>query len=244
MNVYISLSGSAGLGAENAGGTEANNTYKWYQSGTLYDTTVGNGYLPVPSGLYRVEVTNSLVPGLTLVSEDESVVAMPVTLVRFDGQSTVIGNELTWTTTSETNNKGFQIERSADAKNFQTTGYVDGSGDTKEMRVYRFTDRTPFPTTYYRLKQIDYDGQFEYSKVIAVGGDGAIVKVFPNPAQNYLTVSGITQKQPLSIVDQNGRVVVEGMVSNMQQINIMHLGIGRYVVKVGVETSTLLIVAN
>ncbi|MNL72492.1 Beta-porphyranase A precursor [compost metagenome] len=92
------------------------------------------------------------------------------------------------------------------------------------------------------MKQLDYDGKVEYSKIIEVKGDAAIVKVYPNPAQEYLTISGITQKQPLSIIDQNGRVVLKGLVTDREQIDIKGLGAGRYVVKVGEESSKLLII--
>ena len=229
------------LDAYYAGGTVANNTYKWYKSGTLIATTVGDNYLYTDEGLYRVEVTNSLVPGLTLMSNDYNFVILPVTLLSFEGKSENNQTKLTWKTTSETNNKGFEIERSADAKNFQTIGFVDGNGDTKEMKVYHFTDPAPFSNTYYRLKQIDFDGQFEYSKVVAVGKDDAIANVFPNPAQDYLIVKGTGQKQPFSIVDQNGRVAFTGFVTDRVQINLVNLGTGRYVVRVGEKSSRLLI---
>ena len=229
------------LDASGVGGTTANNTYKWYQNATLFDTTVGVDFISVPDGLYRVEVTNSMIPALTLVSEDETVVRMPVTLASFEGKHENNQTKLVWKTTSETNNKGFEIERSADARTFEKIGFVDGSGDTKENQFYHFTDLNPFATSYYRLKQLDYDGKFEYSKVIAVKSDAAIVKVYPNPAQEYLIVSGISEKQPLSIIDQNGRVVIKRLVADKEQVDIRNLGAGRYVVKVGGESSRLLI---
>lgn len=227
--------------ADFAGGTAANNTYKWYKSGVLVATTVGIQYYDTPDGIYRAEVTNSLVPGLTMVSEDLVLIGMPVTLISFDGKSENNETKLTWKTAAETNNKGFEIERSADARTFEKIGFVDGSGDTKEEQFYHFTDLNPFAISYYRLKQLDHDGQSEYSKVITVKSDAAILKVYPNPAQDYLTISGISQKQPFSIVDGNGRVVIEGQVTDKQQINIRKLGAGRYVVRVGEKSSSLLI---
>lgn len=232
---------SATLIAENAGGIKANNTYKWYKEGVLIATTFGDDNFFTEEGLYRVEVTNSMVPGLTLVSADYLLVILPVTLASFDGKAENNQTKLTWKTTSETNNKGFEIERSADARNFEKIGFVDGSGDTKENQFYHFTDLNPLATGYYRLKQLDYDGKFEYSKVISVKSEAAMVKVYPNPAQEYLTVSGISEKQPLSIVDQNGRVVLKGLVGEKERVNISTLGAGRYIVKVGEESTRLLI---
>ncbi|PSL25141.1 T9SS type A sorting domain-containing protein [Dyadobacter jiangsuensis] len=224
------------------GGTMANLTHKLYKGDVLHTTVSGiDGVDLDGEGIYRVETTNSLVPNLTLVTKNYVVVKLPVTLVSFDGRSENNQTKLVWKTTSETNNKGFEIERSADARTFEKIGFVDGSGNTKDNQHYHFTDLAPFAISYYRLKQFDYDGKFEYSKVITVKSDAAIVKVYPNPAQDYLTVSGISQKQPFSIVDGNGRVVIEGQVTNMQQINIRNFVNGRYVVRVGEVSSSLLI---
>ena len=152
-----------------AGGTLANNTYKWFKNNVLFATNVGDSTLAVTEeAAYRVEVTNSVVVGLTLSSNGYNYVKLPVTLVSFEGKSANNQTKLAWKTTSETTNKGFEIERSADARTFEKIGFVDGNGDTRETKVYHFIDLSPFATTYYRLKQLDYDGKSEYSKVIAV----------------------------------------------------------------------------
>ncbi|MGG7662742.1 leucine-rich repeat domain-containing protein [Dyadobacter sp. BHUBP1] len=228
--------------ADFAGGTAANNTYKWYKSGVLVATTVGIQYFSTADGIYRAEVTNSLVSGLTMVSEEFVLVGMPVTLISFDGKSENNQTKLTWKTSAETNNQGFEIERSADARSFAKIGFVDGNGDTKEVNTYHFTDVSPLVRGFYRLKQLDYDGKFEYSKIIEVKGDAPMVKVYPNPAEEYLTISGSTQKLPFSIVDQNGRVVLKGLATDKDQIDVRKLGAGSYVVKVDEEVSRLLIV--
>lgn len=225
-----------------AGGTLANNTYKWYKNNVLFATNVGDSSLIVTEeAMYRVEITNSVVAGLNLVSNNYSYVKLPVRLVSFEGKSESNQTKLAWKTSSETNNKGFEIERSADARSFQKIGFVDGNGDTKETNTYHFTDLNPLVRGYYRLKQLDYDGKFEYSKIIEIKGDGAIVKVYPNPAEEYLTISGISQKQPFSIVDRNGRVVLKGLVREKDQIDVRRLGAGSYVVKVGEFAGKLLI---
>ncbi|MHA4736401.1 T9SS type A sorting domain-containing protein [Dyadobacter sp. MSC1_007] len=224
-----------------AGGTLANNTYRWYKNGALFTTTVGNEELWTDEGLYRVEVTNSLVPGLTLVSEDYNLIRLPVTLVSFDGKSENSQTKLTWKTTSETNNKGFEIERSADARTFEKIGFVDGNGDTKEDEMYHFTDLQPFETSYYRLKQLDYDGKFEYSKVIAVRGDQVEIKVYPNPAQELLTVSGTKSKSDVRIYNNAGRLVMKHGLNANGQVDIKGLSNGIYNVTIGGYSKKLLI---
>lgn len=224
---------------------DANNSYTYFKDKSEVPSQgTYNSYVVFTSqkGRYRIEVRNSLLPALVLSTAEMLIEPpLPVTLISFNGKSENNQIKLTWKTTSETNNKGFEIERSADARTFEKIGFVDGNGDSKEINTYHFTDLNPLAKGYYRLKQLDYDGQFEYSKVISVKSDAAIVKVYPNPAQEYLTISGIAQKQPFSIIDQNGRVVLEGLVADKGQINVKNLAPGRYVVSVDGESSRLLI---
>lgn len=225
------------------GGTIANLTHKLYKGDVLIRTVNGVDMVALDGeGIYRVETTNSLVPGLTLVTKNYVAVKLPVTLVSFDGTYENDQTKLNWKTTSETNNKGFEIERSADARTFERIGFVDGSGDSKEVNTYHFTDLNPLITSYYRLKQLDHDGKFEYSKVIAVKSGSANLRVYPNPAQEYLTVSGIGSAQTVSIIDQAGRVVMKRQVAEKERIGISKLASGVYTVMVDGKGIKLFIV--
>ncbi|MHA4736402.1 T9SS type A sorting domain-containing protein [Dyadobacter sp. MSC1_007] len=224
------------------GGTPANNTYRWYKNNQLQATNVGNpNFLALDEATYHVVVTNSQLPLLALQSVSYTIVRLPVVLVKFQGVRSLEGSKLTWKTTSETNNKGFEIERSADARAFGKIGFVDGNGDTKEDKTYHFTDLQPFETSYYRLKQLDYDGKFEYSKVIAVRGDQVEIKVYPNPAQEYLTISGIEAGTEVSIINESGRVVLKSRINPKQPIAIGGLRAGLYNVLAGGVSKKLLI---
>jgi hypothetical protein len=98
-----------------------------------------------------------------------SVSSLPVELIHFSGRADGNVNRLEWTTASEINCDYFDIEESNDVNNFVTCGSVEGAGNSIIIHNYFFTDEHPFPgITYYRLKQMDYDGQHEYSNVIAV----------------------------------------------------------------------------
>ncbi|WP_082161644.1 T9SS type A sorting domain-containing protein [Rufibacter radiotolerans] len=112
----------------------------------------------------------------------------PVTITSFDGVSRNGAVELTWSTASEINNDKFEVERSLDGKNFQKIGEVKGSGNSTVVKNYTYTDRFKTSgTVYYRLKQVDLDNAFEYSKVIAVNhsatGTGKM-SIAPNPVTN------------------------------------------------------------
>ena len=225
-----------------AGGTLTNNTYKWFKNNVLFTTNTGDSTLLVTEeAAYRVEVTNSVVTGLKLSSSAYSYVKLPVALVSFNGKQENNQTKLTWKTTSETNNKGFEIERSADARSFEKIGFVDGSGDTKENQFYHFTDVNPLGTGYYRLKQLDYDGKFEYSKVIVVRAGEGIVKMYPNPAQTELTVEGAAENELVSVFTPAGRPVVTGAKLSGGKLDVKDLKEGIYTIKIGDIAKKLLI---
>jgi hypothetical protein len=113
---------------------------------------------------------------------------VPVELASFSA-SVIRGRiMLEWTTASELNNSGFEIERSVDDNTFVTIGFVEGKGTTTEPNFYSFADLSPFTenyTIYYRLKQVDFDGKFSYSKTISVEfnmpENFALKQNYPNP---------------------------------------------------------------
>jgi uncharacterized repeat protein (TIGR01451 family) len=111
---------------------------------------------------------------------------IPVELARFTATTSGNAVSLTWETASETNNAGFDVERSTDGETFTAIGFEPGVGTTEEAQSYRFVDReAPFATTlFYRLRQVDTDGTFEYSPVVEVEvtpSAVALLPVAPNP---------------------------------------------------------------
>lgn len=94
---------------------------------------------------------------------------VPVELTSF--AANVVNNNVTleWSTATETNNQGFELQRKAGEGDFQVFGFVNGNGTTTTPQSYSVVDKNLEPGTYYyRLKQIDFDGQFEFSNVIEV----------------------------------------------------------------------------
>ncbi|WP_205501982.1 T9SS type A sorting domain-containing protein [Rufibacter psychrotolerans] len=152
-----------------------------------------------------------------IVTECEPGNPLPVTLVRFNGASRNGAVELTWSTASEINNDRFEIERSLNGRDFLKVGQVKGHGNSSVLVDYAFTDRSAAAgTVYYRLKQVDTDNAFEYSKVIAVkhnasGASAAAVSVFPNPVTDgnvSIRFQELVQgNATIRLVDMNGRVL-------------------------------------
>jgi len=94
---------------------------------------------------------------------------IPVELVSFNASAIRDAVELSWMTATETNNQGFSIERMIAGGSFEEIGYVSGYGTTTEPQSYSFMDSKLATGTYiYRLKQIDFDGRYEYSKEVQV----------------------------------------------------------------------------
>lgn len=85
------------------------------------------------------------------------------------GENLQIGTMLTWITNFEENNAMFVIEKSEDGLEFMNVGSVEGSGDSEEAKEYNFLDvMASAETTFYRLKQVDFDGSFSYSEITTI----------------------------------------------------------------------------
>ena len=118
---------------------------------------------------------------------------VPVELTSFTAQASNGKIKLFWETATETNNRGFEIERSIDKKNFIKIGFVDGAGTSTESHSYFFTDdNSTQKEVYYRLKQIDYDGTFWYSQIVEAAGlvphEFALSQNYPNPFNPVTTI--------------------------------------------------------
>ncbi|WP_299755447.1 T9SS type A sorting domain-containing protein [uncultured Pontibacter sp.] len=167
--------------------------------------------------------------GLNTIScEDELITPLPVELMSFEGKATQSGIALEWTTASEENNDRFEVERSQDGKSFEHIATVAGAGNSSTALAYSHTDKTAGAGLhYYRLKQVDFDGQFEYSKIVAVDNKITLAKarmeVFPNPAtSNYVRVALQSQSNAhLKIMDRNGRTVyTQEVAAGSQEIQL------------------------
>jgi hypothetical protein len=170
--------------------------------------------------------------------------ALPVDLMRFE-VSRLSENEaiLLWETASEMNNQGFEIERSLDGIKFENIGWKDAATNPNQVNNYFFIDEK-LPSigsyAYYRLKQLDFDGKFEYSEVRRLNLDGVDfdLKLYPNPASTVVNISRSDDLiNNVELFDVTGKKVF--VSANGKLIDISNLNKGMYLVKISLADSYL-----
>ena len=112
---------------------------------------------------------------------------LPIDLISFSAEKLSTMIVLNWTTASEKNNSHFELQKSTDNKNYVNIDIIEGAGNSNRIINYTYSDfNTISKTVYYRLKQIDFDGKFEFSNPIAVTSRASNnTSIYPNPASKY-----------------------------------------------------------
>jgi hypothetical protein len=139
-----------------------------------------------------------------VVGSGDAANPLPVEMVRFDAELSNGYVYLEWETASEKDNDFFEIQRSYNGDDYESIGLVEGNGTTLTNVVYDFTDYSPLSgKSYYRLKQVDYDGDYEYSKIVTIEiNKVSSLNVVPNPTterQIYLKLDGFHPEQTISV---------------------------------------------
>ena len=133
------------------------------------------------AGGYDMDIYTGLIPPI-----------VPVELISFTANIVNGKTVLEWITATELNNQGFEIQRSTDNNIFVTIGFVGGKGSSTSNQYYSFTDEGIAGTVYYRLKQVDYNGSYNYSDVIEVNGVTVstiqLEQNYPNPFNPATTI--------------------------------------------------------
>ena len=194
------------------------------QTGTLASLTftgltVGNNY--VFCYTFTVPFASSPSPPGTPCTHSQhcpyfvGATVLPITLSHFDAKYNpeTIAVELDWATVSEINNEFFTVEKSVDGVTFEVVSIVKGAGNSSAFQDYNSLDKNPYyGTSYYRLKQTDFDGQFEYFNMVPVKVEKEIsdITIYPNPVSGNGTLSlSVAEKGITTIViyDIAGRQV-------------------------------------
>lgn len=139
--------------------------------------------------------------------------ALPVSLMHFNAELSNGQVQLNWATASELNNDYFTIEKSIDGSTYSQLQTINGAGNSNNILHYSATDVAISETTYYRLKQTDFDGSFSYSQVVVVKPNTSNLKqvnIYPNPNTSgtiKVDVGGDFHLKTITVSSINGQVV-------------------------------------
>lgn len=160
---------------------------------------------------------------------------LPVTLSSFEVKKSENRADLKWTTTSETNSDYFEIQKSQDGVSWQTIGSLAAAAESEKSESYSFTDAKPYAgENLYRLKMVDLDQTFAYSRIKSLSFDGMGILVFPNPASNklFFTASEISKISVVNIINNQGKIVALHDKVTHEGIDITNLSEGIYLVQI------------
>lgn len=194
--------------------------------GQLTDVTPGNN-------------KNSLMLDL---STDDIPDPFPVSLLHlsFSGQSD--HTLVQWATATEVNNDYFLIEKSVDGGAFEVIGHQEGHGNSNTVREYSFKDyQQTEGVSYYRLRQVDYDGSWELFGPVAIShqSHSNALTAYPNPAQELVTLGGLTAGAQVMLTNSAGQVHKQFMAEGTGAvINVSSLQPGIYILRVTTGTQT------
>lgn len=186
----------------------AGDTLTLLNPGDLYIVLTGTGYMSTEFNYAYLDAA-----GVSDLSPAEYIItwgySLPVTWQSFNA---VIDKEMVslfWMTTQELGNKGFDIQRSQDGAHWETLGFVGSNQLEKEPTEYKFLDTNPMlGNNLYRIKQVDYNGQFEYSKVVSVWFKRhSEYLIIPNPGSDKVQIKGIDSSVKITVLDVNGKLV-------------------------------------
>ena len=141
---------------------------------------------------------------------------------------------LEWETATELNNAGFEIQKSIDGKNWEVISFVEGQGTSFNVNNYEYLDEERTSNiNYYRLKQMDLNGTFEISKVVAIlniNQEKASWKIYPNPVFNELTIEDF--QGVVTIYNLLGQPLKTISIQNdIEQLSLSDLESGQYLLE-------------
>lgn len=160
-------------------------------------------------------------------------IALPVELVSFEAKPNATNIKLSWITATENGNKGYYIERKVGDTNWENIGFVAGQGFDQEPNDYSYLDERPLSgTNYYRLKQVDFDGEFEYSSITSAQLDflDNTIQLFPNPTTGILQLKG-SQVERIQVFHSPDKLMLQ-IEQPDNSIDISNLPTGMYFFKI------------
>lgn len=251
FSIDVTLNSGAGLGSVTVSqlrllvdddGDFSNGGTTCYFNGDIFGTVISysNPIITV-SGISSTHITNNSTRYITIGSTNIQT-PLPVELISFDATCQSNKVPLTWSTTTEINNDYFTIERSSDAVHFKPIGIVNGNGNSFTTINYNWADDNPInKTAYYRLKQTNFDGFFEYIGVRSTSCKQLNdIGIYPNPFENSFTVQlpeNTFYPATVEVIDYLGRIIYNATIETKTTvITLDNLPTGTFFVKIFNET--------
>jgi hypothetical protein len=187
------------------------------------------------SNIVTSQNNNTTWPGAGTAYSFNGTGTLPVLLTHFAASCNGKNAMLQWTTGNEQNNSHFVVERSSNAQTWKAIAEVKGAGSTSAEQKYMFSDEAVDSKLYYRLRQVDYNGKETISSVVTVNcsrTDVSVARVYPNPVQDVMRITGIAEKTTFSLVNTYGQVVKQGLLTQqVNTVNVSALPSGLYYLK-------------
>lgn len=239
-------------GTDELGGFDRTN------SRIAYRTTNTSGWIPTgnfaaASGTDPYTLTSGTITTMSasqpyLFGVGDGISPLPVSLISFEAKRQGYGAALNWQTSSEINNEGFEVQRSKDGVSWTKIGFVNGHGNSEIIRDYNYGDAGPNAVgkVYYRLKQIDFNGQFTYSEIRTVNFENVIdytqssYSIAPNPVTDAFRISWTAENDEpvyLLLSDMSGNIIYQRQLNsrkgdNTQEINTESWKSGSYIITI------------
>ena len=174
---------------------------------------------------------------------------LPIELTQFTAKRNKHSVDLNWETATEVNNKGFDIERSSDGYDFKKIGWQNGKGNSNILEQYSYVDSDiqKGQIYYYRLKQIDYNNQFSYSKIISIELPNEInnsLRIYPNPATDLLYIEGTNLSGSVVMISNHMGQMVKKFLWSDDGLNIKELPKGIYFISINNKVGQKLVKLN
>jgi hypothetical protein len=202
-----------------------------------------------PGCVKYVSVTSAALtaPQVLNIWNNICIIILPVELVEFNA-TCLKGNtqKITWTTSSENNNHYFIVEKSEDAINWVELGRVNGAGNSNQLTHYEMQDTKPFTTTYYRLKQTDYNGEYKYFDMIVANGcneqaEKEYFTMYPNPTNGEMNINSSFEGF-VELYGSLGEKIADFKVSpGLNKINVAYFKAGMYYLRSLTHTEKMII---
>jgi hypothetical protein len=213
-------------------------SYRWELNGSTIGTTADLTDVKVPSvpGTYTYSVTAGQAGcAKTYEMVVNATDALPVTLIAFEAAARENHVSLNWSTAEEANSSHFEIQRSATGRNWNIIGTANAANISQVNRNYDAIDKAPLiGNNLYRLKMVDRDSTFSYSKIAHADFESTqLLSFYPNPAADRLQLSEAVLKNAVSVelLDQSGKAVLASPRPS-PVINIGHLRAGMYILQI------------